>query len=490
MSGHHAITNVYTNGTASVGKIRLQSDPVRAAQKDSLDELFSENVIAKIIRTAQKHLLHNNPPSQYPHIVPQTGQDVGQYVSKGIDFWTCGFFPGSIYSLLERAIKHPTRLQLKDVELKSLRQTLGNLAKTWSDPIHGESRLTNTHDLGFIMMTHMKPRWELFHDEKALSTIITAANSLYTRYNSTVGAIRCWDELVWTNAPHIRGMDENFIVIIDSLCNLDLLFYAAAHSRSSHLSDAAKHHAHTLIRTHLREEPTMCRPGFSGMLYSTGHVVNFCPETGCIKEKRTAQGFDANSTWSRGQAWAILGYAQTYTWTKDETFLHVACGLAEYFLLRLEMAPSCVEIYTADGTTSGRYVPMWDFDAPVVTDGIPLRDTSAGTAAANGMLLLSQALAGLGKYDMGKRYLKAALTIIEETISCSLAPERAKLVTMENGDINGVDELEDSTFEAVLKNATVSNNALGYAQIADHGLVYADYYLIEFGTQLLRLGLA
>jgi hypothetical protein len=91
---------------------------------------------------------------------------------------------------------------------------------------------------------------------------------------------------------------------------------------------------------------------------------------------------------------------------------------------------------------------------------------------------------------MGKRYLKAALTIIEETISCSLASERAKLVVTGDGDIIGLDELEGSTFEAVLKNATVSNNALGYAQIADHGLVYADYYLIEFGTQLLRLGLA
>ncbi|CAH0057289.1 unnamed protein product [Clonostachys solani] len=490
MGGFHAITNVCASGTVSVAKIRLQSDPVEARQKESLDELFSENITAKIIRTAQKHLSHNNPPSQYPHIVPQTGQDVGKYVSKGIDFWTCGFFPGSIYSLLERVIKYPNRLRAKDVELQSLRRTLERLGKTWSDPIHGESRLTNTHDLGFIMMTHMKPRWELFHDEKALNTIITAANNLYTRYNSTVGAIRCWDELVWTNAPHIRGMDENFIVIIDSLCNLDLLFYAAAHSGSSRLSDAAKHHAHTLIRTHLREEPTMCRQGFSGMLYSTGHVVSFCPETGCIKEKRTAQGFDTNSTWSRGQAWAILGYAQTYAWTKDETFLHVACGLSEYFLLRLEMAPSCVEIHCADGTTSGRYVPMWDFDAPIDKEGLLLRDTSAGTAAANGMLILFQALTGLGRYDMGKRYLKAALAIIEETISCSLASERAKLVTTENKDISVVDELEGSAFEAVLKNATVSNNAQGYAQIRDHGLVYADYYLIEFGTQLLRLGLA
>jgi hypothetical protein len=59
MGGLHAITDVCASGTVSVGKIRLQSDPVGARQKESLDELFSENITAKIIRTAQKHLLHN-----------------------------------------------------------------------------------------------------------------------------------------------------------------------------------------------------------------------------------------------------------------------------------------------------------------------------------------------------------------------------------------------------------------------------------------------
>ncbi|KAL3455890.1 hypothetical protein BJX64DRAFT_271572, partial [Aspergillus heterothallicus] len=49
----------------------------------------------------------------------------------------------------------------------------------------------------------------------------------------------------------------------------------------------------------------------------------------------------------------------------------------------------------------------------------------------------------------------------------------------------GFESKSTQIFEAILRNATVSNNPEG-AQIQDHGLVYADYYLIQFGTRLLR----
>jgi hypothetical protein len=50
----------------------------------------------------------------------------------------------------------------------------------------------------------------------------------------------------------------------------------------------------------------------------------------------------------------------------------------------------------------------------------------------------------------------------------------------------GVESNSMQTFEAILRNATVSNNPEGAQIVRDHGLVYADYYLIEFGTRLLR----
>ncbi|KAH6995547.1 unsaturated glucuronyl hydrolase [Ilyonectria sp. MPI-CAGE-AT-0026] len=457
-------------------------------------ELYSENVTAKIIRTATDSLINNCPPVKYPHVVPQEG-DSGRYESTNIDFWTCGFFPGSIYSLLERAIKYPNSLWTSTdggKNLANVREQLAILGRIWSDPIHTQAQLTNTHDLGFIILPHMRPRWELFHDQAALDTIITAAQSLYTRFNAKVGAIRSWDEIVWQrNASHIRGKEDNFIVIIDSLCNLELLFYAAAHSGLGYLANAAIIHAKTLATTHLRPEPSKHRKGFNGMLYSSTHVVNFSPITGEIKERRTVQGYNTASTWSRGQAWAIIGYSQAYTWTSDTQFLDIACGLAEYFLLRLEEAPSCVEVEVGDGTSGkvGRYVPVWDFDAPIENERSPLRDTSAGTAAANGMLILAQALSGQGKHMTSARYLDAATCIMRDTIAYSLSTEKATLDDGLNGKLIGVNASPGGrVFEAILKNATVSNNDNNFVKIRDHGLVYADYFFIEFGTRLLRLG--
>lgn len=352
----------------------------------------------------------------------------------------------------------------------------------------------------------MRPRWELFHDQSALDSILTAAQSLCTRFNATVGAIRSWDAIFWQNPPAIpiTDMSENFLVIIDSMCNLDLLFYAAAHSGKRYLADVAIKHARTLMATHLRPEGTLRgitpRHKYKSTLYSTYHVVNFDPITGGVKTCMTVQGYDVNTTWSRGQAWAILGYAQTYAWTGEPEFLDIACGLAEYYLLKLETAPPCVEVEVQRADLdcenkykmikTGRYVPLWDFDAPLDdSTSPPLRDTSAGMVAANGLLILSQSLSGQAEHELSARYLDAALRVVQETIECSLAPEKARLSSVD-GEIKGEDVEQGRAFEAILKNATVSNNSLGRERIKDHGLVYADYYFIEVGNRLLRMGLA
>ena len=415
-----------------------------------------------------------------------------RYTFREASFWTSGFFPGSIYLLVERAIKYPGSFP-RGISRPPLARQLEDLGLVWSEPLHTMAYRTDTHDLGFMVQPAMRQRWELFHDERALESVLTAALSLYSRYSEVVGAIRSWDKML-QQGLEISGIDDNFLVIIDSMCNLDLLYYAAAHTGRSELAAAATRHATTLSKSNLRPEKPRDGPGcyYGGAMYSTLHVANLEPTTGVLKEQLTHQGYSDSSTWARGQAWAILGYAQTYLWTGDSNFLSTACGLAEYFIFRLETAPKAVDVpVPGEQRTRGRYVPMWDFDAPPDEDATgvgPLRDSSAAVVAANGMLVLAQALAGRGEADLSGRFLGLAVRIVEDTLDLCLAQEQAKLTV--NGSTIDVGDVEPGkTFESVLKHATANHNPRALRRLGDHGLVYADYYLIEFGNRLLRMGL-
>ncbi|KAG7101372.1 Unsaturated glucuronyl hydrolase like protein [Verticillium longisporum] len=227
-----------------------------------------------------------------------------------------------------------------------------------------------------------------------------------------------------------------------------------------------------------------------GGLYSTCYVANLDPRSGELHWRCTAQGYADASTWSRGQAWAILGYAQTYMWTKKREFLDAACGAAEYFIHWLESAPSFVEKVTDRGRI-GRYVPLWDFDGPVADETRPLRDSSAGVIAANGMLILFQALNAISQHSVGSRFLEASITIVKDTLDFSLAEERACFSSdpSADGELVVLDVVPGKTFDAVLKNGTANNNDGARRRLWDHGLVYGDYYLVEYGNRLLQMGL-
>ncbi|KAJ4128972.1 hypothetical protein NW768_007497 [Fusarium equiseti] len=477
-----------------------EAEPINSAHQtgfhELLSQLFEENIFAKPYRTALKVLQDLDPARDgFPEIVPQQGPKQGHWEFREPEFWTCGFFPGTLYALLERSIRYPGSFGVDSNALQSpttIRNHLLPLCKSWSEPLHAMASRTDTHDIGFIIMPALRRDWELFGNERSLASIVQAANSLATRYVSSAGAIRSWDCLLKKDIT-VTDMDNNLLVIIDSMCNLDLLFYAAAQTGEQRLADIATTHASTLLKTHLRPEDvkTLADDGYQGQLYSTCHVANVTPQTGDLKWRWTAQGYANNSTWARGQAWAILGYTQAYSWTKNETFLEAACGTAEYFLYRLEASPSCVEIPVEPGRRKGRYVPLWDFDAPIKTPRDPLRDSSAGVIAANGMLLLSQALAGQSKHTLSQHFLKAAIEIIKDTIDVSLATEMAKLAIDDLGQasIEVVDVVPGMTFDALLKHGTANNNENARRRYANHGLVYGDYYLVEFGNLLLNMGL-
>jgi hypothetical protein len=513
-----------------------------------LHEAFAENILAKTCRVAVEalhrgakphdgivgHTLPDTQEAFFPEYCPQAGDDAGKYVLRESEFWTCGFFPGTLYALLERAIRFPQSLEFSPSRPERpsttrIRTHLSSLCRAWAEPLHNMASRTDTHDIGFIIMPALRLDWELTSNERSLASIVRAAHSLASRYIPSARAIRSWD-LVRRKDMEIIDQDNNLILIIDSMCNLDLLYYAAAHSGDTSLSAMATAHATTLLTTHLRPEsppaakttngPTTAAPNssgehrYAGQWFSTCHVANLDPKTGALKRRFTAQGYADDSAWARGQAWAILGYVQAYTWAKDPRFLRAACGCAEYFLYRLETSSTATATTTttiavgseeepeSDGPVReegtgrtevvGRYVPLWDFDAPVEDAANPTRDSSAGVIAANGMLVLSQALAAVeGQEGLARRFREKAVAIVGDTLAFALAREKVQFQpgVGRDGGLVPEDVVEGSRFDALLKFGTANNNAVARKRYANHGLVYGDYYLVEFGNRLLRMGL-
>jgi hypothetical protein len=204
----------------------------------------------------------------------------------------------------------------------------------------------------------------------------------------------------------------------------------------------------------------------------------------------TNQGWRDHSTWSRGQAWSIMGFSQVYTWTKDIKYLHTAIKCAEYFLRR------CRE---GEGKWHHPLVPLWDFDAPISDPAEPLRDVSAAMATANGLLLIHQSLQSLPVakasqlVDPSTNFLDVALEIVSQTLDMSYDRDLASFERPGKSQMNGVHSAEikvrESGFDAILRNSTTNWNPDAHKKYKDHGLVYADYYLLEFGNKLLRAGL-
>lgn len=150
--------------------------------------------------------------------MPQTGNEKGKYEHREADFWTCGFFPGSIYALLERAVKYPQAVSVPDHYRSNYATELLKLGRHWSVAINEMSGRTDTHDMGFIVQPALQKDWELTGNSESLESVVKAAYALASRYDEKVKAIRSWDVAI-NDRYSITDMSTNFLVIIDSMCS-------------------------------------------------------------------------------------------------------------------------------------------------------------------------------------------------------------------------------------------------------------------------------
>lgn len=295
-------------------------------------------------------------------------------------------------------------------------------ARQWTARLAPRQFDTTTHDLGFLFeLSHILGS-KLTSDTALLTPAIQAASTLTRRFNPRGGYFQAWGPLDGTFEQRGRA-------IVDTMMNLDLMFFTSKITGEPEFAEMAITHARTAQLRHMRPDAT------------TSHVTDFNPETGEFIKQDTAQGLSPTSCWSRGQAWAVYGYAETYRETGDSQYLETSRALAGYML---------------DHQPTDR-IPYWDFNSPLIPNDV--RDSSAAAILASGLLILAKVETDPARAEQWRA--EAAQTL-----------ESLWLNYSSRGCLE----------QSILVHGTRSKPH-GYM---DHGLIYGDYYFLEALLRLAR----
>jgi len=292
-------------------------------------------------------------------VFPRSIDSEGNIVYCDSDWWTSGFFPGSLWYLYEY----------------SGDTSILKAAKHWTELIEEEKYNTTIHDLGFMLYCSFGNGLRITGEDSYKDILITGANSLSSRYNPKVGCIKSWD--------HLSKFD--FPVIIDNMMNLEYLFWASKTTGDQKFYQEAVSHANNTIKNHFRED------------YSSYHVVDYNSTTREVISKVTHQGYSDESAWARGQAWGLYGFTMAFRETGDSVYLEQANHIADFILNHPDLPDDMI--------------PYWDFNAPDIPNA--LRDASSAAIIASGLLELQ-------KYNDAERkdtYIKASEKILHSLMS-------------------------------------------------------------------------
>jgi len=357
----------------------------------TLEEALPSIWEALVIKT---ETMMNQIGDKSPHVAKADGK----YDDMRYDWWTAGFWPGILWIMHDMTGAEHYK----------------QAAWQWDEKLEQKMHQPNNfhHDVGFQFLPTSVIKYKLTGDEDGKRRGLFAANFLAGRFNPAGQYIRAWNQekIGWS--------------IIDTSLNLSILFWAAEELKDPRFNHIAKAHAHTVVEHFIREDG------------SVNHIVNFDAETGEYIESLGGQGAGPHSSWSRGQAWALHGMANTYRYTGEKKFLYAAQRVAHYFLACLPED----------------HVPHWDLRAAASLEDMP-RDTSAASCAASGMLELAELLPEVE----GAIYRRGA-----EKILLSLSKHYATW--------------DQPQHEAILLEGT--GNLPGNENI-NVSLIYGDYYYVE-----------
>lgn len=259
----------------------------------------------------------------------------------------------------------------------------------------------------------------LVHERSARDVAVEGARGLATLYNPAATAIPLGGEAeeeadVGRGEANIDGVPGG----------TPLLVWAARETGEERLEEIARKHAERHIELCVREDDSVVQS------------ASFNTDTGAVKRRYTHKGVTDQSTWTRAQAWAMLGFAQAAHWLSP-SFVEVATRVSDWWIEHLPEEA----------------VALWDFDAPLEPD--TERDTSGTAIAASALLKLAPLVP-----DRAERYRRAAEEMVDAMVARHLTPVAA----------------DDERPPGILSDGCY-NHRIGLATRSE--LIWGDYFLFE-----------
>ena len=364
----------------------------------------------------------------------------GKYTSRGWTEWTQGFQFGS--ALLQFDATGDERF----LEL-GRKNTVQRMAPHLSH--------IGVHDHGFNNISTYGNLWRLMRegqsrfDQRGLDFC-----ELALKVSGAVQAAR------WTRLAHGEGYIYSFngphSLFVDTLRSLRSL--AVAHQLGHVLMGEHDEPISLLVRLVQHAQATARYSIYYGEgrdIYDvpgrTAHESIFNLNDGSYRCPNTQQGYSPFSTWTRGLAWAILGFAEQLEFLETRSAEELDCLVpgAPAVAARprpgrhprnrtvsptairatfLRAARDTADFYLASCCTDG--IPMWDTAAPglermgdyLKQPADPFNpcepvDSSAAAIAAQGLLRLGNYICSKGEGPRGRHYRQAGLTIAETLVN-------------------------------------------------------------------------